>query len=38
MPFFDGQSVRYIDGRQNELFLIPRPIHKTGKKEISHSN
>ena len=30
--FFDGQSVRYIDGRQNELFLIPRPIHKTGKK------
>ncbi len=29
--FFDGEQVRYIDGRQNELFLIPRPIHKTGK-------
>jgi len=23
--FFDGQEVRYIDGRQTELFLIPRP-------------
>lgn len=23
--FFDGESVRYIDGRQTELFLIPRP-------------
>ena len=30
--FFDGTEVRYIDGRQNELFLIPRPIPKTGKK------
>ena len=27
---FDGEKVRYIDGRQNELFLIPRPLHKTG--------
>ncbi|MFK7920577.1 MAG: M24 family metallopeptidase [Bacteroidia bacterium] len=23
--FFDGERVRYIDGRQTELFLIPRP-------------
>lgn len=23
--FFDGQEVRYIDGRQKELLLIPRP-------------
>ncbi len=23
--FFDGQSVRYIDGRQKELYLIPKP-------------
>jgi Xaa-Pro aminopeptidase len=23
--FFDGEKVRYIDGRQTELFLIPRP-------------
>lgn len=23
--FFDGKSVRYIDGRQTELFLAPRP-------------
>lgn len=23
--FFDGNTVRYIDGRQVELFLIPRP-------------
>ncbi len=23
--FFDGESVRYIDGRQTELYLIPRP-------------
>ncbi len=30
--FFDGKEVRYIDGRQNELFLIPRPIHKTAQK------
>lgn len=30
--FFDGKEVRYIDGRQNELFLIPRPIYNTGKK------
>ena len=22
--FFDGKEVRYIDGRQTELFLIPR--------------
>ena len=24
--FFDGESVRYIDGRQTELFVIPRPL------------
>jgi len=24
--FFDGTSVRYIDGRQTELFVIPRPL------------
>lgn len=24
--FFDGTSVRYIDGRQTELMLIPRPL------------
>jgi len=29
--FFDENGVRYIDGRQKELFLIPRPLHKTGK-------
>ncbi|MEL6943598.1 MAG: Xaa-Pro aminopeptidase, partial [Bacteroidota bacterium] len=23
--FFDGENFRYIDGRQTELFLIPRP-------------
>ncbi len=23
--FFDGEEVRYIDGRQRELYLIPRP-------------
>ncbi|MCB0581251.1 MAG: aminopeptidase P family protein [Phaeodactylibacter sp.] len=23
--FFDGREVRYIDGRQTELFLVPRP-------------
>ena len=22
--FFDGKTVRYLDGRQQELFLIPR--------------
>lgn len=25
--FFDGESVSYIDGRQTELMLIPRPLH-----------
>ena len=25
--FFDGTSVRYIDGRQTELMVIPRPLH-----------
>ncbi|MCB9081534.1 MAG: aminopeptidase P family protein [Lewinellaceae bacterium] len=29
--FFDGQSVRYIDGRQRELFLIPRPQAHLGR-------
>tara|TARA_B100001245_G_scaffold232504_1_gene214752 strand:- start:623 stop:1480 length:858 start_codon:yes stop_codon:yes gene_type:complete len=24
--FFDGESVQYIDGRQTELMLIPRPL------------
>ena len=24
--FFDGEEVRYIDGRQTELMLIPRPL------------
>ncbi|MEM9885624.1 MAG: M24 family metallopeptidase [Bacteroidota bacterium] len=24
--FFDGKDFRYIDGRQTELFLIPRPL------------
>ena len=23
--FFDGDTVRYIDGRQKEMHLIPRP-------------
>ncbi len=23
--FFDGETIRYIDGRQTELYLIPRP-------------
>ncbi len=25
--FFDGENVRYIDGRQTELMVIPRPLH-----------
>lgn len=25
--YFDETGVRYIDGRQTELFLIPRPLH-----------
>ena len=25
--FFDGENVRYIDGRQTELMLIPRKLH-----------
>ena len=29
--FFDGEQVRYIDGRQNKLFLIPKPIYNTGQ-------
>ncbi len=29
--FFDGKEVRYIDGRQVELFLIPRPVSHLGK-------
>jgi len=29
--FFDGESIRYIDGRQVELLLIPRPKHHLGK-------
>ncbi len=29
--FFDGKEVRYIDGRQVELFLIPRPASHLGK-------
>jgi len=29
--FFDGKTVRYIDGRQVELFLIPRPGPKLGQ-------
>lgn len=28
---FDGEEVRYIDGRQTELFLIPRPLPQTGQ-------
>jgi hypothetical protein len=24
--FFDGNSFRYMDGRQQQLWLIPRPI------------
>ena len=24
--FFDGQSFRYIDGRQTEIYTIPRPL------------
>jgi hypothetical protein len=24
--FFDGSSMRYIDGRQKEFFVIPRPL------------
>lgn len=29
--FFDGQTVRYIDGRQRELLLIPRPATHLGE-------
>ena len=29
--FFDGNEVRYIDGRQKELFLVPRPVNKLGQ-------
>ena len=29
--FFDGETVRYIDGRQTELFLVPRPKAGMGK-------
>nr|HMQ59386.1 Xaa-Pro aminopeptidase [Flavilitoribacter sp.] len=29
--FFDGSSVRYIDGRQTRLFLIPKPADEPGK-------
>lgn len=29
--FFDGKSVRYIDGRQTELMLIPRPVGHLGE-------
>ncbi len=36
--FFDGEQVRYIDGRQNELYLIPRPLHKTGKINVIKEN
>jgi len=25
--YFDGNEVRYIDGRQTELMVIPRPLH-----------
>jgi Xaa-Pro aminopeptidase len=28
---FDGNTVRYIDGRQRELFLIPRPVATHGQ-------
>lgn len=29
--FFDGEAIRYIDGRQVELLLIPRPKSHLGK-------
>jgi methionine aminopeptidase len=29
--FFDGEQVRYIDGRQTELYLIPRQKEKLGQ-------
>jgi len=29
--FFDGEHVRYIDGRQTELYLIPRQKQKLGQ-------
>lgn len=29
--FFDGESCRYIDGRQTELYLIPRPFPNHGE-------
>ncbi len=29
--FFDGEKVRYIDGRQTKLFLIPRPKSHLGE-------
>lgn len=29
--FFDGEQVRYIDGRQTELYLIPRQKQKLGQ-------
>lgn len=25
--FFDGENTRYIDGRQTEIMIIPRPLH-----------
>ncbi len=29
--FFDGKTVRYLDQRQTELLLIPRPVAHLGK-------
>lgn len=29
--YFDGEQVRYIDGRQTKLLLIPRPVAHLGK-------
>lgn len=29
--FFDGREVRYIDGRQTELYLVPRPMDRHGE-------
>ena len=36
--YFDQDGVRYIDGRQTELFLIPRQLSHTKRKYISRTD
>ena len=33
--FFDGENVRYIDGRQKELMVIPRKLHPINIQAVS---